>query len=129
MYNVRIWLDDERPSPWGYDLHAKTVEECIRMLEENPNVEHVSLDHDMVDEHYRTIGDPPPLDRSKFTVLTGYAVLEWMRDTGRWVADIHVHTLHPVAGPEMMEFIAKHAPAHVKAEKVKPWDYDGVVDL
>jgi NAD+-processing family protein with receiver domain len=123
----RLWLDDERTAPWGYDLVATTVAECIRLLQEH-EVEHVSLDHDMCDEHYATIDDPPPLDRSKFSVPTGYAVLEWMHAQGRWVADIQIHTLHPVGGPDMLEFVRKHAPAHVNAYRVKPWDV-GVLDL
>jgi len=47
---MRLWLDDVRMSPWGYDLWAKTYDECVRLLEEH-SVGHVSLDHDLGTEH------------------------------------------------------------------------------
>lgn len=30
---MRLWLDDRRKPPWGYDLWAKTADEAIAMLE------------------------------------------------------------------------------------------------
>src|SRR5271155_3815583 len=100
---MRLWLDDRRKPPWGYDLHAKTYEECVEMLERyGDQIVHVSLDHDLYDEHYEP--EPtgympaPPLNRSKYKEKTGYAVVEWMVETGRWVLDISVHTLNKRGG-------------------------------
>lgn len=119
--SMRLWLDDARKPPWGYDLWAKTVEEAIDMLERHGSkIEHASLDHDLDEAHYAfQYGDhPPKWDRSKFAVKTGYALLEWMRENF-WVADIHVHSLSTGAG-DMMDFLKKYAPEWVKHKRVKP---------
>ena len=97
----KLFLDDERKLPIGYNLHAKTVEEAIAHLETHI-VWHVSLDHDLDDAHYAfQLGGqnsggynapPRPWDESTFAVKTGYAVLEWMHENDAWVPDIQVHT-------------------------------------
>ncbi len=92
MSEERLWLDDRRTSPWGYSLWAKTARHAIELLQEH-NIVHCSLDHDLVSEHYDDahVGPPgygesyPPIDRSKYAEPTGYAVVEWMVETGRWV--------------------------------------------
>jgi hypothetical protein len=87
-------------------------------------IEHVSLDHDLFDEHY--LPEPtgympaPPIDRSKFKEKTGYAVLEWMHAERHWVLDIAIHTLSRRGGDDMEMFIARHAPDEVKSRRVKP---------
>lgn len=43
---MKLWLDDERPMPEGFDFHAKTAKEAIRCLETG-NVTEISLDHDL----------------------------------------------------------------------------------
>jgi hypothetical protein len=43
---MRIWLDDERPMPQGYDLHVKTATEAIALLR-GGQVTCISLDHDL----------------------------------------------------------------------------------
>ena len=43
---MRVWLDDERPMPPGFDVHVKTVKEAIRVLG-TKKVKHISLDHDL----------------------------------------------------------------------------------
>jgi len=43
---MKLWLDDMRPAPIGW-LHAKTVAEAIELCERNPQVEKMSLDHDL----------------------------------------------------------------------------------
>jgi hypothetical protein len=121
----RVWLDDSRKPPFGYDLWAKTTPDAIRMLEEY-DVEHISLDHDLFEEHYTdsfaaaTMEEPPPLDRSKYKELTGYAVLEWMEENNRWVADISVHTLSPRGSHDMLTKLRLAAPDHVEFRRVKP---------
>jgi len=43
---MRIWLDDERPMPEGYDKHVRTAAEAIAFLESG-TVTAISLDHDL----------------------------------------------------------------------------------
>ena len=43
---MKVWLDDCRPMPKGYDLHVKTVEEAINVLKTGM-VEEMSFDHDL----------------------------------------------------------------------------------
>ena len=50
---MKLWLDDIRKPPWGYDLWAKTADECIEMLQRyGDEITHASLDHDLADAHY-----------------------------------------------------------------------------
>lgn len=121
---MKLWLDDKRKPPWGYDLWAKTVKEAIAMLEEHGDaIVHCSLDHDLADEHYKQLfdgEDEDPVDRSVFVEQTGYAVLEWMHEHGRWTADISVHTLNPKGGEDMMRKLRVSGPSHVKFRRVHP---------
>ncbi len=43
---MRIWLDDVRPMPDGFDLWTKTAKDCIRVLETR-GISFVSFDHDL----------------------------------------------------------------------------------
>ena len=45
---MRIWLDDVRPMPSGFDAHARTEQEAISLLS-GGNVAAISLDHDLGD--------------------------------------------------------------------------------
>lgn len=51
--SIRMWLDDERPMPKGFDLHVRTAEEAIRAIKSGRVVE-VSLDHDLGNERFGT---------------------------------------------------------------------------
>ena len=121
----RLWLDDKRMEPWGYDLRARTAREAIEMIQRH-EVEHVSLDHDLADEHYADAvesspgyGEPPrPIDRSKYREPTGYAVIEWMHATGHWIADIAIHTRNSKAAEEMMAKVRRCAPPWVRCTRV-----------
>lgn len=46
---VNIWLDDERPMPEGFHIHARTAEEAMDAIK-GGGVSVVSLDHDLGDE-------------------------------------------------------------------------------
>jgi hypothetical protein len=93
---LRLWLDDQRKAPWGYDLVAKTADECIARLDLHGDaIGHVSLDHDLDPSHYGRGLKGEPIDRAAFGTKTGFAVLEWMAETGRWARDISIHTLNP----------------------------------
>ena len=43
---MKVWLDDERPMPAGFDTHVKTAYACIELLKTG-KVEMISLDHDL----------------------------------------------------------------------------------
>jgi mutator protein MutT len=43
---MRVWLDDERPMPPGFDFQAKTAQEAISLLSQG-KVKFISLDHDL----------------------------------------------------------------------------------
>lgn len=43
-----LWVDDERPMPSGYNIHAKNYDEAIKALE-TLEFDCVSLDHDLGD--------------------------------------------------------------------------------
>ena len=117
---ARLWLDDRRKPPWGYDLWAKNAPQAIQMLQDHA-VEHVSLDHDLHEEHYADVNGLAPIDRSKYRELTGYAVLEWMHANNRWVVDIHVHSLNGKGVADMLAF-QDRAPSGVTFRRVKPWE-------
>ena len=79
----RLWLDDRRRPPWGYDLWAKTADQAIELLLAH-DIEHASLDHDLAEEHYEG-ADDPRLRRAaevhrphEVRQQDGYAVIEWM---------------------------------------------------
>ena len=121
----RLWLDDRRRPPWGYDLWAKTADQAIELLLAH-DVEHASLDHDLAEEHYEDADDPRPgygepprsIDRTRYVHKTGYAVIEWMHTANHWVADLVVHTLNGRAADEMMEKVRRCAPAWVSCARI-----------
>ena len=45
--SVSLWVDDVRPMPDDYSLHAKTAELAIEILESRLSVHRISLDHDL----------------------------------------------------------------------------------
>jgi hypothetical protein len=46
---MRIWLDDKRPMPDGFDEHVLTAQDAINRIETG-EVTKISLDHDLGDE-------------------------------------------------------------------------------
>lgn len=63
---MKIWLDDVRPMPQGYDLHVMTASEAIAILERG-NVEEISFDHDLGDDK-----DGTGYDVAKFIEKNAY---------------------------------------------------------
>lgn len=51
---INVWLDDVRPMPAGYTVHAKTSQEAIDLLAKG-DVDRISLDHDL-GEYYNGSG-------------------------------------------------------------------------
>lgn len=79
---TRLWLDDERPMPDGFDLHVRTSREAIRAIREG-GVSMVSLDHDLGEGHG-----------------TGYDVAKYIEEAafnGALVPmEVRVHSANPV---------------------------------
>jgi hypothetical protein len=96
---VRVWLDDMRAAPVGFTW-AKTARQAIDMLE-NCDVEFISLDHDLAEEHYAD------MDRSTgFSEDTGYAVVLWMEKNDAWPdLGCAVHSFNPVGKARMLAAI------------------------
>lgn len=46
---MKVWLDDLRPMPSGFDVHARTAAEAICLLVAG-GVSEISLDHDLGEE-------------------------------------------------------------------------------
>lgn len=86
---MRIWLDDEREMPEGFDLHCKTAAEAIHWLKTG-TVTFISLDHDL--------GMPE--------AGTGYDVAKWLEEQAFNCAlervDWDIHSANPV-GVKRME--------------------------
>jgi hypothetical protein len=66
--DVKLWLDDIRPCPDGYQ-HAHAVNEAIKLLEAY-GCDYASLDHDLGD-YAEDGGD-------------GFKLVLWMAEHGRW---------------------------------------------
>lgn len=79
---TRLWLDDERPMPDGFDLHVKTSREAIKAIREG-GVSMVSLDHDLGEGNG-----------------TGYEVAKYIEEAafnGALIPmEIRVHSANPV---------------------------------
>lgn len=87
---ISVWLDDERPAPYGW-TRVETSADCIALLQTG-NVGALSLDHDLG-------GDD-----------TGYRVVCWLEehaanggDVPQWLA---VHSANPVGRARMEQGIA-----------------------
>lgn len=119
----RLWLDDCRKMPSDYDLWAKTADEAIDMLQKH-EIDHCSLDHDLADDHdkYGLSGyGEPPISRESFKEKTGYSVLLWMAENGKWPASVNVHTANPSGKADMMLFLERHAPEGTTYKYVPAW--------
>jgi len=97
---MRLWLDDIRPAPPGFDVHVKTAQDAIRLLKSG-KVSEVSLDHDLGE------GSDVGID-----VGTGYDVAVWIERQAfdGTVPRIvwNVHSANPV-GRRRMELALQNA--------------------
>lgn len=92
---MKLWLDDIRPMPEGYDVHVTTAQEAISFLETH-NVTEISLDHDLGPEE----------------AGTGYSVACWIeyaafKSLCKPIV-MHIHSANPV-GMERMSKAIKNA--------------------
>jgi len=70
---VKIYLDDERPTPPGW-IHARWPSDVINHLKAG-NVDEISLDHDLADPNIEGQGYC-----SSIHERTGYDVLVWVEE-------------------------------------------------
>jgi hypothetical protein len=112
---IRLWLDDMRPAPAGW-IHVKTDAEARKYLERG-DVQQASLDHDLgacqscmggmdVSEWLAKSGMQSMPHCEHFG--TGYTLVCWMEETGRWPANKPtVHSANPVGRARMQAAIDK----------------------
>ena len=50
MKKLRLYLDDRRPLPDGFDMLIRTAEDAIKFIKQN-GVEFISLDNDLGDDY------------------------------------------------------------------------------
>ena len=67
MPTMRLYLDDLRATPDGFDLRAYTAPEAIAMLQRG-NITFISLDYDLNGEGYLDVNETG----------TGYDVAQWI---------------------------------------------------
>lgn len=107
---VRVYLDDERPTPDGW-VSARWPDELIRLLETG-DVAEVSLDHDLGDDERGT----------------GYDVILWIEEAvvlrGFRPPLIHVHSANAAARSRMLAGIAaiERAAAELARASARPGD-------
>jgi hypothetical protein len=117
---MRVWLDDSRPPPPGYDFVARTAAAAIKMLASGL-VKEISLDHDLslCGEHciedssgkVRCVLGRPMLDFCPCPCHdTGYTVVCWMEENKVWPATVRIHTSNPVGRSKMEAAILASAP-------------------
>ncbi|MGG1572468.1 cyclic-phosphate processing receiver domain-containing protein [Fictibacillus sp. NRS-1165] len=82
MGNISVFLDDYRKAPEGYVL-AETIDDCMDLLRNFP-VEHLSLDHDLVNKH-----------------RNGLMLVQMMVDERLFANRITIHSANSVGGKAM----------------------------
>lgn len=82
LHGVRVWLDDVRSMPVGFDVWARTADEAIDLIKKG-NVSLISLDHDLGDDG-----------------LTGYDVAKFIEQSAfeseLSPMEMRVHSANPV---------------------------------
>lgn len=102
---MKMWLDDERPAPEGW-IHAKTVEEAIRLLGTGSVVE-ASLDHDLGMCGECIGGFDGKALQCKHRG-TGYELVLWMAENEVWPQSVRVHSMNPVGRSNMLQIIGRY---------------------
>ena len=95
---MKIWLDDLRSVPEGYEW-AKSVNQAISFVEkaeaDKEEIELLDLDHDL-GEYYSDGGDAIKL-------------LDWLAERGTFYP-VRIHTANPVGRENMERMIARYWP-------------------
>jgi hypothetical protein len=91
IMSLRVWLDDIRPLPPGYNVHVTTAEDAINLLKTG-KVELISLDHDLGTE------------------ATGYDVAVFIEEAAYFKTlqpfEVRIHTANIVGEFKMQKAIA-----------------------
>ncbi|KSU83375.1 MULTISPECIES: cyclic-phosphate processing receiver domain-containing protein [Fictibacillus] len=82
MNKISVFLDDYRIEPEGYVL-AETIDECLELLR-NFNIEHLSLDHDLLNKN-----------------RNGLMLVQMMVDEKLFANRITIHSANSVGGKAM----------------------------
>lgn len=110
---MKIYLDDLRTAPITWHL-VKTADECIEKLQTG-QVEELSLDHDLSEEHYlEHFGYQLPSNTKP--AKTGLSVVDWMVENNIWPSLIILHTMNPIGRENMKRTIERYAPSTTKLE-------------
>ena len=90
---MKLWVDDERPSPAGW-MWATNSAFALELLkgEMGNEIDTISLDHDLGGE-----------DTTRPIVL-------WMAETGLWPDTVFVHTANPVGREWLEGMIERYKP-------------------
>lgn len=114
---MKLWIDDERPTPAGYTHNALSSEQALSLLTQYrdgkiDSLEVISFDHDLGEVWKEGV----------LVDDTSRRVMLWMAEYDVWPLEIRIHTANPV-GREWLEGTARqYAPDWVK---IDAHDYDG----
>ncbi|MEK3881324.1 cyclic-phosphate processing receiver domain-containing protein [Paenibacillus sp. PL2-23] len=89
---IHVYLDDYRSCPAGFVL-ARTAEEC-KLLIRHERIDILSLDYDL------GWGQP-----------TGFDVVRYLTDAGRYPKRIYLHTSSAAGKGHMYQHLSQHVPA------------------
>ena len=93
---MKLWLDDLRPVPYGYE-GAKSVNEAKKLIQEAEHngieIEALDLDHDLGD--YADQGGD------------GIKLLDWLAERGTFYP-VEIHTANPVGRANMERILARY---------------------
>ena len=102
MSKMKIWIDDVRPAPLGWEW-AKTVNEAKGLISKyrfgRIDIEVISLDHDAGDYAY---------DGGDYI-----KVLDWLEEMG-WNYPIHIHSMNIVGRMNMKRIVERNGWTEVK---------------
>lgn len=94
---MKVWLDDLRPMPEGYDIHVATADAAIAALK-TKTVTQISLDHDLGDETEINCG-------------TGYDVAKYIEEAAFFKEiprlEVAIHSANPVGRDKMKRAITR----------------------
>ena len=101
MAKYKLWLDDIRPAPKGWDWHLSAeamIDDMRRLINHGVEIEMISLDNDL----------------GEFQ-MEGYKVLDWLESLMIPVTfGIHIHSANPVARERMKAIIKRNGWREIK---------------
>lgn len=88
---MKIWIDDMRPIPKGYDIHLHSFEEAKNIFQKNKDgkITIVDFDHDLGEK------------------LTGYDIAKYIVEHNIPIEGFRVHSMNPVGGWNIRQLLKK----------------------